>query len=65
MLLLQRVVVMCCWPARLQLVVLRKLGFKMVTEWKAGLSLRGGVRGLSLATMNVAPSYFHSKIDEK
>ena len=29
----------------------------------AGLSSRGGGWGFSLATMNVAPGYFHRKID--
>ena len=31
----------------------------------AVLSLRGGGRGFPLATMNVAPSYFLRKIEEK
>ena len=31
----------------------------------AELSLRDGGRGFPLATMNVAPSYFLSKIEEK
>ena len=31
----------------------------------AGLSLRGGGLGSPLATMNVVPSYFHTKIAEK
>ena len=30
-----------------------------------GLSLRGGGRGFPLATMNMVPGYFHSKIEEK
>ena len=31
----------------------------------AGLSLRGGGRGFSQATTNLAPGYFHRKIEEK
>ena len=31
----------------------------------AGLSLRGGGRGFPPATKNVAPAYFHRKIEEK
>ena len=30
-----------------------------------GLSLRGGGRGFSPATMNIALGYFHTKIEEK
>ena len=30
-----------------------------------GLSLRGGGRGFPPATKNVAPAYFHRKIEEK
>ena len=30
-----------------------------------GLSLRGGGRGFPPATKNVAPGYFHRKIEEK
>ena len=30
-----------------------------------GLSLRGGGQGFPLATMNMAPGYFHRKIEEK
>ena len=32
---------------------------------KPGLSLRGGGRGFPPATKNVAPAYFHRKIEEK
>ena len=31
----------------------------------AGLSLRGGGQGFPPATMNVAPGYFHRKIEEE
>ena len=31
----------------------------------AGLSLRGGGRGFPPVTKNVAPGYFHRKIEEK
>ena len=31
----------------------------------AGLSLRGRGRGFSQATTNLAPGYFHRKIEEK
>ena len=38
-----------------------KLQFPMF----AGLSLRGGGVGFSPVAMNVAPGYFHRKIEEK
>ena len=36
-----------------------------LSDGQAGLSLRAGGRGFSLATKRVAPSYFYWKIEEK
>ena len=39
--------------------------FLLCLQSYVGLSLRGGRRGFSLGTKNVAPGYFHRKIEEK
>ena len=39
--------------------------FSLCLQSYVGLSLRGGRQGFSRATKNVAPSYFHRKIEEK
>ena len=38
---------------------------KLAIKTDTGLTLRAGGWGFPLATMNVAPGYFHRKIEEK